>query len=66
MGHKVCLMLVVNGLKIFVYNIDDVFNVRFDNSKIIMVQISCLHIMFGIFYNLLMNEQSLTIGLLLT
>ncbi len=30
---------------------------------IVIVQISCLHIMFGVFNNLLMYEQSLTIGL---
>jgi hypothetical protein len=29
---------------------------------IVIVQISCLHIMFGVFNNLLMYEQSLTIG----
>jgi hypothetical protein len=28
---------------------NDVLNVRFDNSKIVIVQISCLHIMFEVF-----------------
>jgi hypothetical protein len=50
MGHKCAWCWYSNGLKRFIYDINDVLNVRFDNSKIVIVQISCLHIMFGVFF----------------